>query len=233
MILLIFFIISLLIILFLLVDVNSTNYTIVKHNILSQNEVDDLYLLMYQFNNICKNFNIEYFIIGGTLLGSYRHSGLMPWDDDIDIGILDKYQTILESNLFLQYLDKLNIYISKPNEIFFGYKLFIKNTNYPFIDIFIFSEIKNKITFKYENARVMWENEYFYKNELYPLKKYKFGNLSLTGPANAKKYLSRAYGTSCFYVISSTNNHHPNNIKYNKFSLLLNREVVYPSNYIK
>ena len=66
----------------------STHIIKVQHHILSQTEVNDLYLLMFNLDKIFKQLNIEYFIISGTLLGSYIHSGLMPWDDDIDIGIM-------------------------------------------------------------------------------------------------------------------------------------------------
>lgn len=44
--------------------------------------------LLADFDSLCRDNDIPYFATCGTLLGAARHSGFIPWDDDIDLGML-------------------------------------------------------------------------------------------------------------------------------------------------
>ena len=40
-----------------------------------------------EFDRICRNHNLRYYAYYGTLLGTIRHKGFIPWDDDIDVAM--------------------------------------------------------------------------------------------------------------------------------------------------
>ncbi|MFH1254761.1 MAG: GNAT family N-acetyltransferase [bacterium] len=155
------------------------------------NTVLKLYQLMKDTHEILTSKNIQYWVMGGTLLGAIRHNGIIPWDDDLDICINKNQEAdfISLKPIFEQL--KFNV-----TQCTFGYKILQKDSYLPFIDVFLYEQNGNDITYKwckFKNPRNN-RNVPIYANELFPLKDYKFGNIFVKGPKNPYPYLICCYG---------------------------------------
>ena len=58
---------------------------------------------LLEIDRLCRKYNIDYTLVGGSLLGAIRHKGFIPWDDDIDIALhredLNRLEKICEKEL--------------------------------------------------------------------------------------------------------------------------------------
>lgn len=65
-----------------------------EQSILKQLQQTELQILIF-FDTYCKKHNLQYYVIGGALLGSVRYGGFVPWDDDIDVAMpRDDYEKL-------------------------------------------------------------------------------------------------------------------------------------------
>jgi len=113
--------------------------------------------LLQKLIDVCDKYHLQYFIMAGSLIGVVRHEGFIPWDDDIDVGMLrEDYNKLLkiaenefQDDIFFQtpYTDTLyrghaqlrmnGTTAILPNELEYQYNQGI------FLDIFPFDEYPN------------------------------------------------------------------------------------------
>ena len=76
-------------------------YVIAKHDdgtVICVSDIHRVLLgMMKDLDAVLRKHNIPYWLVGGSALGAVRHGGFIPWDDDMDIGMLRKdYERFLK-----------------------------------------------------------------------------------------------------------------------------------------
>jgi len=146
--------------------------------------------LLAGFNRIMNNNNIPYVIMCGTLLGSVRDNDFIAEDHDIDV-------LILKENL-QKYLD-LKVKF-KQEGIRMGYSdhihrlQFDKDNVNSYLDVFVFEKEKNKYMSIDHFNRKRWPREYYFEDELFPIRRYQIGDITVLGPNKPIPILERVYG---------------------------------------
>ena len=129
--------------------------------------------ILVEVDKICRKHSIPYWIDYGTLLGAVRHGGFIPWDDDLDIGMMNE-----------DYKRFLSI---APQEL--PNRFVVQNLSSEKYYPLTFSKIVDK------NSKV-YSNDYFHQNskwtgiwvDIFPL---------IKGNVKCRKWLDPLYGR-CF-----------------------------------
>ena len=115
--------------------------------------------ILKEVRRVCEKNKIQYYLTAGTLLGAVRHNGFIPWDDDLDIAMLDdQYKKFCEVAPFdlgddycFQNWDNDDMFpfeigkVRKKNTVFIENKSDINNKPGIYIDIIVYSNAqKNK-----------------------------------------------------------------------------------------
>ncbi|MBQ7526478.1 MAG: LicD family protein [Bacteroidaceae bacterium] len=115
-----------------------------------------LYVTLGEVDRVCKKHGIRYFVTGGTAVGVYFWHSILPWDDDVDVGMLrpdyERFAAIAQEEMgdrfFLQTPD------TEPHTPFFFMKVRMNGSRFSeatfkgikmhqgiYVDIFPFDKI--------------------------------------------------------------------------------------------
>lgn len=71
---------------------------------------------------VCEKYDLGVFLVGGSALGAVRHRGFIPWDDDLDIGMIrsdyEKFKEVFKNELGSKYILNAPNYFGKAKERF-------------------------------------------------------------------------------------------------------------------
>ena len=126
--------------------------------------------ILLDIDHFCRERGIRYFLCGGTLLGAIRHKGFIPWDDDIDIGMLrPDYERFLKE---FTWPERSLVWHGNDPTYFFPFakvlddRTLLLDNDFPnnrigvFVDVFPFDETNaNPASWKRSVLRMEWFNK--------------------------------------------------------------------------
>ncbi|WP_288313181.1 phosphorylcholine transferase LicD [uncultured Eubacterium sp.] len=190
--------------------------------------------LLYEFDKICKKYDLKYWLAYGSLIGAVRHKGFIPWDDDLDVFMMRKdYERLISiASKEFEHPYFFQTPHTDPGYYFSFAKIRNSNTtgtskvfayeNYNqgiFLDIFPldvsivegaqerYNEIKELILQNSTNMRIHYP--YPDETELLRRKKYCNGENQLEIAEKIQKIASQFDGQISEYVVAGTNTMSP------------------------
>ena len=162
-------------------------------------------ILADEVKRICDKHNIKFFMIAGTLLGAIRHKGFIPWDDDMDFGMLrndyEKFVSVCaseidESKFYIQTDEKDKFYTFNFAKLrLCGTKVLEDfssdvNTNQGiYIDIFPIDNVADSKLLEYFQFKRFW----FYRSLLWVKCGYGSGEVKKKSSYRIAKFFSKFF----------------------------------------
>ncbi len=162
--------------------------------------------LLFIFDKICRRHGLKYWMIRGSLLGTVRHAGIIPWDNDLDISMLnedfERFRIVsheLPDDVFFQNRSSDKEYAKysrrasgklKDNAGCYGYcaRKGCKHHDGLQLDIFVIDVNNQGLFGGYAFMKGI------YLRNVFPLKELQFEGFPVFVPYNYKYFLERKYG---------------------------------------
>jgi len=155
---------------------------------------------LIRLGNFLDEAGVPFFLIGGTCLGLVRNKALIPYDKDIDIGVIgeENLRKALEAEKKIGYYDASHIVDAAPvngkvlwlKKVFDGkYTLPIALEAHYVRENHIYYNRDMGETWKYRSGRVVYPRKFFDT-----LDKVEFRGCSFNVPSYIHEYLTAFYG---------------------------------------
>jgi hypothetical protein len=140
---------------------------------------------------------ICYWMHNGTLLGAIRHHNIIPWDDDMDLVVVESNTTEFRDNWKAAAHELVSKHGLALVEMDYGWQLRQSRFSLGCIDLWMFhierNNIDNEIRFASRIGTRGITLNYHCARLTFPLVLYSFDRLQLYGPQDPWEFLSRVY----------------------------------------
>lgn len=161
--------------------------------------------LLFEIKEIFDEVGIPFFLIGGACLGAIRDGDLIPWDKDIDIGILEEHKKLLDKAGEIAIKKGFGVFPWVHRE-YARVDIFRKYGIEVDIDVY-YSKLPENVSFEvdaqqYLNCKeILWMSvvkdvyfEVYPKDDIIPFSQATIKGVSFNVPHFPEKYLERLYG---------------------------------------
>lgn len=200
--------------------------------------------MLREFDRICRKYGLRYWCMGGTLIGTLRHKGWVPWDGDLDVAMIDSDYEILYKvakdelprDLWLQDKrddprhHKIHKKIRDLNSCYI--KWVGGNPKYLnglCLDIFMYKISGNKLV-AHDNPNISAHDKVYDVEFIFPLRNARFEDVSVYIPNQYKQYSINSWG---HYPpkLPSVNKRYPHEGRIVPFTACSHHKKQYPKLY--
>lgn len=150
----------------------------------------NLYENFHYFVLIARHTQLVFWMIGGSLLGCVRHKGVIPWDHNINVAMMEGYKRVFETKA----IPALRTYGVRTEQMTGGgYKLTLGCNGTTAILVHVMTLVH---TGGQKSTPLITDSRYISitPKDLLPFKRLPFGNTIVNIPNNSSTYLSTKFG---------------------------------------